>query len=282
MNRPSLLHSAEFVRISNLPRRKYYNEVISVLPEEVADEGIISARTIRTKVFAQDILDLTKNLTRLLRTPHGTQTLKPVQALALREAWTAGGLFAPMGVGCGKTLVSLLLPTVMGAKRPVLLVAAKLDNPGRRTEILDYCRSWRISIPTIVRFETLSTVKSKDVLDQLNPDLLIIDESHRFKNARAARTRRLRRFLRDHPGCHVCAMTGTITKRSLHDYAHVLTWCLGAGAPVPLRQDVLEEWSFALDERLDWGSQIEPGALLSWCEPGEVEQYGDILRIPRV
>ena len=64
MNRPSLLHSAEFVRISNLPRRRYYEEV----------EG--------SKAFTQDVLDLTDQLTTLLRTPHGTQTLKPVQALA--------------------------------------------------------------------------------------------------------------------------------------------------------------------------------------------------------
>jgi hypothetical protein len=37
---------------------------------------------------------------------------------------------------------------------------------------------------------------------------------------------------------------------------------------------VLEEWDLALAEKLDMSMRIEPGALLQWCEPGEIEEHG--------
>ena len=61
--------------------------------------------------------------------------LLPVQAQALLEAERAGGLVAPIGVGHGKTLVDLLLASVMGAKKAVLLVPAQL-----RPQLLE--RDW--------------------------------------------------------------------------------------------------------------------------------------------
>ena len=52
--------------------------------------------------------------------------LRPVQALAIHAALTVGGLFGPMRVGAGKTLTSLLIPYVLDAKRPILLLPAHL------------------------------------------------------------------------------------------------------------------------------------------------------------
>ena len=45
--------------------------------------------------------------------PTGTRRLRPIQALALAEARRANGLFAPIGVGAGKSDIALLLPKVM-------------------------------------------------------------------------------------------------------------------------------------------------------------------------
>src|SRR5438128_2692375 len=70
--------------------------------------------------------DLVEPLTQALKTPTGTQTLRPVQAQALYDMGTYGGLFGPLRVGSGKTLVTLLAPLLLEAKRPVLLLPANL------------------------------------------------------------------------------------------------------------------------------------------------------------
>ncbi len=74
----------------------------------------------------RDYNGLVEHYTRELKTPAGTMTLKPVQAAALHELVTQRGLFAPIRVGGGKTLVSMLAPLVVGAQRPLLLIPANL------------------------------------------------------------------------------------------------------------------------------------------------------------
>ena len=52
--------------------------------------------------------------------------LRPRQAIALYEALQMGGMFGALSVGAGKTLVSFLLPSILEAMRPVLLLPAGL------------------------------------------------------------------------------------------------------------------------------------------------------------
>lgn len=245
-----VLNSLDFQRIDNLPRRTW-----------TESEGA----------------ELAAELTRWLRTPNGTMALKPVQAIALREAWQTGGLFGVIGVGSGKTLLSLLLPRVMQSRNSVLLVAAGLDNEGRRREVSDYMAHWDITpAPQVVHYDALSVVSGKNTLEQMSPDLLIIDECHLLKNPHASRTRRVHRFLKDHPNCRVCVFTGTVMKRSLRDYQHIARWVLGARSFLPLQEQALEDWADALDERLDMGSRAEPGILLTWSTSDERRMYGDL------
>ena len=63
---------------------------------------------------------------RFLRTSNGKQTLRPIQNRMLQEAKAAGGLLAFAACGEGKTLASLLLPVVLRAERPLLLIPANL------------------------------------------------------------------------------------------------------------------------------------------------------------
>jgi hypothetical protein len=214
----------------------------------------------------------------MLKTPAGTMGLFAVQAIALREAWTAGGLFASLSVSAGKTLLSLLLARVLCAKKPVLVVPAKLAKHKTPKEILELSRHWQFGvIPVIVSYESLGVVTGKGTLEDLAPDLLIFDEAHKLRNPKAARTRRVDRYLKAHPDCKVCCMTGTTIKRALSDYAHLIRWCLKSGSPLPLRHDVLEEWDLALSEKVDLAFQrIGPGALLNWARPGEIEDLGEL------
>ena len=78
----SVLASAEFERVRDLPRRP-----------PVDTSGAVEA------------------LTEYFRRPGGTQTLRPIQARALLEALEIGALVGIIGAGAGKTLVSALLPT---------------------------------------------------------------------------------------------------------------------------------------------------------------------------
>jgi hypothetical protein len=95
------------------------------------------------RVWAEDKeLDaLASALTDWLKTPKGTMALRPIQAKALEELHDFGGLLAPIRVGGGKTLISMLAPVVLGAERPLLLVPAKLRDKTLR-EFAELRRHW--------------------------------------------------------------------------------------------------------------------------------------------
>src|SRR5262245_65169047 len=76
--------------------------------------------------------EVTDELTGLLRTSRGTMRLRPVQALALHDLGVYGGAFCPIGVGEGKTLITLLAPYVLEAQRPLLLLPAALIEKTER------------------------------------------------------------------------------------------------------------------------------------------------------
>ena len=65
-------------------------------------------------------------------------------------------------------------------------------------------------------------------------------------------------------GLVLYALSGTITKRSLHDFAHILEWCLGKRRmPLPSTQRDLEDWARAIDvdKERDFRPRMLPGAL---------------------
>jgi hypothetical protein len=199
--------------------------------------------------------------------------LRDVQALALLELGTEGGLFGAIRVGAGKTLISLLAPVVTFAERPLLLVPAKLvDKTLRDWRAL--AEHWILPAPRTVSYEWLGRAQAADALKEIAPDLIVADEAHKLKNPRAAVTRRVRRWMAEHPKTKFVAMSGTITKRSLHDYAHLLLWSLGAAkAPLPMNFGDLEMWADALDERKGQVRRTDPGALRVLCDDEESSQW---------
>lgn len=245
-------NSPELERIGRLPRRRWQDD-----PE----------------------LDtLATQLTEWLKTPAGAQVLRPVQAAALQDLHDFGGLFAPIRVGGGKTLLSYLAPTVFGAQRPLLLVPAKL----RRKTITEFERLREHWIPhprlELLSYETLSRSAGWDRLAKINPDLLICDEAHRLKNTHAGCTRKIRRWMRERDGAtRMIAMSGTITTRSLRDYWHIIQWCLpGRRCPLPIVWGVVQDWADALDVKVDEKNRLAPGGLLGLASDSELlEPTGD-------
>lgn len=250
--------SPEFIRIRDLPRRSL-------------DSG---------EEWAQ-------KLTHAFSTPWGTMALRPLQGLALYEICTFGGMLGPIRVGGGKTLISYLAPKLAGARRPLLIVPAKLKKKTRK-EFKTLSYHWAGPDPEAYRIESYELIGrpqsgnqldekgniiSPGLLERLRPDLIFLDEAHKAKNKAAAVTRRLRRYLQDNPGCRVIAVSGTLISRSLKDFAHIAQWCLPRACPLPIYHGDLEAWSGALDEKLSEGqSRVDAGALRQLMSPEEEEK----------
>ena len=217
------------------------------------------------------LAEFTEMATRYLRTPNGTQELRPIQAKALQDLHDMGGLYGPIPVGVGKTLVSFLAPTVLDAERPLLFVPARLRDKTVR-EFAGLAQHWKQHPGLqIVSYEKISRENGTKFLQDYNPDLFIFDESHRLKNPSAAVTRKVRWWMEAHPMTKVLAMTGTSTKRSLLDFSHVLHWALPNCFPLPRSREELEIWAAAVDEikTFENRSPASPGGLLTLCNPME-------------
>lgn len=205
------------------------------------------------------------DLTEQLRLPGSTATLRPVQSRALAEIAACGGGLFPIGVGHGKTLIALLAGTVLGAELTVVLTKAGVVGQMER----DY-RTWErhFCLPRlrIMSHPALSRPERSDELTRLAErygDRLVIvaDEAHDLKRFGAARTKRVARLFRDYPGVRFVALSGTMTTRSVRDYAHLAEWALGESSPVPRtaeeHAEELDTWCRAFDEggrpaRQDW------------------------------
>jgi superfamily II DNA or RNA helicase len=96
----------------------------------------------------------------------------------------------------------------------------------------------------------LSTKKGLNLLEELNPDLIICDEVHYLKAASAARTKRFLRYMRANPETKFVAMSGTVTKKSIREYWHLLKLALPVDCPLPLRWVEMSDWANALDENV--------------------------------
>lgn len=65
-------------------------------------------------------------------------------------------------------------------------------------------------------------------------------------------------------------------RKSLLDFGHILRWALKDGAPVPCTANELQEWAFALDDKVNELDRFEPGALREFC--GGCECIEDVRR----
>jgi hypothetical protein len=210
--------NAEYKRIAALPRRKLEGFADLVTPE--------------------------------FRRPGSSAMLRPIQAAAIAELADNRGLFAPIAVGGGKTLLSLLAPLLLAAAKPLLLLPAGMIEAFRR-DVARYSRDWYVcaGIQTC-SYEMLSQAKNEKYLFELEPDLIILDECHAAKNVSGARAKRINRYLKANKETSVIAMSGSVTSRTIKDYAHTAFWCLRTKSPVPYNYVDVQVWSEALDEKV--------------------------------
>lgn len=178
--------------------------------------------------------------------PGAEMRLRPIQAYALSVLGTMGGLLGAIGVGHGKTLIAILGACLVGAKRPVVMVPPSLKQTFL-DEYEKFAPHFKLPYIQVIAYSTLSSPGGWDLLNQVNPDYIFADEAHCLRHPGSARTRRLLRYLDQNPTTVFAAASGTLTARSVMDYAHLAKYALGLNSPMPLLTSHLDSWANILD-----------------------------------
>ncbi len=180
------------------------------------------------------------------------------QARSIAAFDMVGGLLAPVPVGRGKTLIAMSLASRQfskGVRKILILVPATnlsgflKQAPWIRTKtpanvplhvvagvMKNRLRVARSNTPGayVLPYSMLSTEDTADLLEGIEPELIIADEVQNLKWMTSGRTKRIVKYMSKHPACAFAGMSGTITNKSIRDYWHLITWALGERSPLPV------------------------------------------------
>ena len=189
------------------------------------------------------------------------------------------GCFVGNNVVLHNTLISLLAPTALQAERPILFVPADLREKTNTVSLLQLRKDWKLHPRLrVIGYSELSLAKNATMLNDLKPDLIIMDEVHALSHRTAGRTRRMLRYLAEHPETKVVAMSGTVTSKSLKNFAHIAEWALRSNCPLPLDWRTLREWADCLDADVPDEMRMHPGALMKWADEEDLTAARDGFR----
>jgi hypothetical protein len=136
-----------------------------------------------------------------------------------------------------------------------------------------YGRDWRLPENLLViSYESTQTVRGADTLERLAPVAIICDEAHALRRTSAARTRRFTRYVKAHRP-RLMILSGSMMRRSLMDYWHLMVAALAQGAPLPMSKATAERWAESVDPGDSDRARPYPGPLLDWCLP--MQSTGD-------
>jgi hypothetical protein len=182
--------------------------------------------------------------------PSGRGELRLIQAMAVRECLQLGGVFMNARVGAGKTLTAGLIATVHEDLRPLIVVPG---GHGDKTE-LEFrayrAAGWDLSHKLqVVTYNDLARDVDEKLLRTYQPGMLVCDEADKLRRVAkggSGTAARVAHYMAAHPNTRFVAMTGTMFKTGLQDYAHLLNWALKGQAPVPALPGDIDAWHKAL------------------------------------
>ena len=206
--------------------------------------------------------------------PGGGLDLYPEQVNAMMQYYEYNGLIAPIPVGCGKTLISVLIAndaySYFGKRRILLMNPPNLIDQLRDTELPYYRRHISINVPFyyltgkvaakrmllakskragcyVVSYSILSSQQGAELLDAVEPDLIIGDEIHNIASANpSARGRRFKAAVKKF-NPQLVGLSGTFTTKSPRDYHFIVTHALQENSPMPRPTSLAEEWAKIID-----------------------------------
>ncbi len=221
-----------------------------------------------------------------------------VQCQAIQSFDEFQGLFAPVGVGWGKTLITQAIANrayLSGLRRILLLIPScvlvqliKTDFPFARTKIpinypvhilggksVEYRKQLVNSGKKgvyIMPYSLLSQSDASANLDAIRPELIIADEADKLANRKAACTKRLFAYIDEYRPLGA-VLSGTITSKTIKDYWHLIKWCLGDYCPLPLSASLATEWAAMIDSCSTSTSTSEPiRPLVEWAQEAFPEE----------
>lgn len=274
--RPAVQNSPDLERVLSLPFRQQ--------PEEWAlDAGLLKPPgPCRCKELRRSCV------TKLYQTQRQALTEAAKFISVGKKGPRLGGLMGFIGVGAGKELLCELLPLVVPQCKVALLLIPAQMRDAFKLDWEFYGQHWKQPnlvggsefVPgrprlKVIAYSELSHEKFTAALEALAPDLIIANEAHKFADQKSVRTGRLLSYAAAHPECRFVFVSGTLTKRSLKDYAHLSMMALREGSPLPIEDEVLEEWASAIDAPKKNGKlPALMGALEKLCLPGETVLEG--------
>jgi len=210
------------------------------------------------------------------------------QVEALLDYQFCAGAFCPIGVGFGKTLITILTAVMgfeKGIRKILLLIPPEVSSQLVERDIpfafarlfLGNLQFYNLSNASykkrsdiassdkegcyIFPYSMLSTKNAEEVLSLISPKLIIADEAHKLRYLNSARTRRLFRYINKNKP-ELVVLSGTITSKSPMDYYHLISASLNKGSPFPIYKSVAYDWAKALAASEDIEISIEQKNLL--------------------
>lgn len=234
------------------------------------------------------------------------ERLRLPQAQALREIAICGGLFGPIGVGHGKTLIDLLCTLAFQQYDRSIHDVVLAVPPGLATQLMgdyeyygqhfkmpqivfhgiDYINTIQKMNPIVVLergaptihvvpYSRISRPENTVWLEkELRPQAIVADEAHKLryccpdgKKRPSATGARFWRYMEEvAPQTKFVALSGSMTAKDVEDYWHLLMWSLRGASPLPTHVEIVQEWGRAINPSLD---PADPGPLMELCHEGE-------------
>lgn len=205
------------------------------------------------------------------------------QASAIKAYDDYGGLFGPIGVGWGKTGVSVVVADhafKAGKQKVLLLIPPNVWTQLTQVDIAWWRKRVPLAVPFhllgrrdkksrlritnsdrrgcyVMPYSLLSRPDTMEMLAGIDPDLIIADEVHMVARRMAGRTRRFLHFIDDRDKraendpsveeVQLVGISGTITDKGIDDYQHLLVRALRRNSPVPITQSLAREWGAVID-----------------------------------
>jgi hypothetical protein len=235
--------------------------------------------------------------------------LFPEQVKAMMQYHDYGGIVGPVKVGGGKTAISILIANdaycFFGKRKILLIDPPDLIKRIRTTELPFYRKHISINIPFywlagesaakrmmmakskrngcyVVSYSLLSMQDGAELMEAIEPDLIIGDEIHEIASANpSARGRRFREIVKKY-NPQIVGLSGTITKKSPRDYHFLAVSALQENCFMPRPAMIADEWSKIIDTNASAIDQFQPNMapqpgpikpLITWAKQHFPEEH---------